>query len=352
LAQEENDELLDGSLRLLDVCSVAKDTLLQTKECTIEILSIIRRRRGGKTELASEVKKFLTIRKVMKKAVCKALGNLKGSLLSFISGPKSQPSSWSLVSKMMQSKKVACEEATEINEFAEVDAVLNSLIGHKASKRSADDAHNQLDQLESCIQDQEQGLECLFRQMIKTRECMQDLQSIMRRRRGSESGALTTEVRKYLTSRKMVKKAIHKAMGNLRGSSFSSLNEDNETIAVVSTLRDVEAVTLSVFESLLSFISGPKSKPSSSWSLVSKIIHTKRVAFACEEEAEANEFAQVDAALNFIGHKTSKSQHQNVDNVQNQLNKLEACIQDQEGLECLFRQLIKTRVSLLNVLNQ
>ncbi|KAI5315204.1 hypothetical protein L3X38_044380 [Prunus dulcis] len=138
LAQEENDELLDGSLRLLDVCSVAKDTLLQTKECTIEILSIIRRRRGGKTELASEVKKFLIIRKVMKKAVCKALGNLKGvspfskeheavamvsmlkemeavtqtvfdSIFSFISGPKTQskPSGLQLVSNLMRHKRVA-----------------------------------------------------------------------------------------------------------------------------------------------------------------------------------------------------------------------------------------------------
>ncbi|KAI5315206.1 PREDICTED: Protein of unknown function DUF241 [Prunus dulcis] len=182
--------------------------------------------------------------------------------------------------------------------------------------------------------------------LLQTKECVQDLQSIMRRRRGSESGALTTEVRKYLTSRKMVNKAIHKAMGNLKGSSFSSLNKDNETIVVVSTLRDVEAVTLSVFESLLSFISGPKSKPSSSWSLVSKIIHTKRVA--CEEETEANEFAQVDATLqSFI--KTSKSDHKNADN---QLDNLESCIQDQEEqLECLFRQFIKTRVSLLNILN-
>ncbi|CAL9006842.1 unnamed protein product [Prunus brigantina] len=100
--------------------------------------------------------------------------------------------------------------------------------------------------------------------MLQTKECTQDLQSIMRRTRGGESGALT-EVRKYLTSRK-----------------------------INCTLRDIEAVTLSVFESLLS-ISGPNSKPSSSWLLVAKIIHTKRVA--CEEETEANEFAQVDAAL-------------------------------------------------------
>ncbi|CAL2241262.1 unnamed protein product [Prunus armeniaca] len=96
---------------------------------------------------------------------------------------------------------------------------------------------------------------------------MQDLQSIMRRRRGGETEALTSEVRKYLTSRKMVKKAIQKAMKNLKAvdniSTFSSLNKDNETFSIVSKLRDVEAITLAVFESPLSFISGPKSQPSS-----------------------------------------------------------------------------------------
>ncbi|XP_016649019.1 PREDICTED: uncharacterized protein LOC103330142 [Prunus mume] len=98
--------------------------------------------------------------------------------------------------------------------------------------------------------------------LLQSKECVQDLQSIMRRTRRGESGALTTEVRKYLTSRTMVKKAIHKAMVNLKGSSFSSLSKDNETIAVVRTLRDIKAVTLSVFESLMSFISGPNSKSS------------------------------------------------------------------------------------------
>ncbi|XP_062021140.1 uncharacterized protein LOC133737634 [Rosa rugosa] len=178
----------------------------------------------------------------------------------------------------------------------------------------------------------------------QTKESIQDLQSIIRRKRGGETG-LTSEVRKYLSSRKMVKKSIHKAMGNLKGmenkSTFSSASKDQETIAIVSKLRDVKAITLRVFESVLSFISGPKSKPSS-WSFVSKIVQSKRIA--CDEEANVNEFAEVDAAL----MKSLKS----AENAQNQLNDLESCIQDQEeGLECLFRQLIKTRVSLLNILS-
>ncbi|CAN6544769.1 unnamed protein product [Malus baccata var. baccata] len=165
--------------------------------------------------------------------------------------------------------------------------------------------------------------------LSQSKECIQDLQSIIRRR-GGES-ALTSKVRKYMASRKMVKKAIHKAMVNLKGmknrSAFSSLNNDNETVAIISKLRDVEAVTLAVFESLLSFISGPKLQPIEKNGL--------------NEETEGNEFSLVDAAL-----------HKSADKAQNQLEKLESCIQEQEeGLECLFRQLIKTRVSLLNILN-
>ncbi|CAL2279825.1 unnamed protein product [Prunus armeniaca] len=59
LAQECGDEwineLLDGSLRLLDVCGIIKGALLQTKECTHELQSIMQRRRVGDMSFISEV---------------------------------------------------------------------------------------------------------------------------------------------------------------------------------------------------------------------------------------------------------------------------------------------------------
>ncbi|KAK3219804.1 hypothetical protein Dsin_013774 [Dipteronia sinensis] len=112
-------------------------------------------------------------------------------------------------------------------------------------------------------------------------------------------------------------------------------------------LKEVETFSLGVFESLLSFISGPKVQSKlSGWSLVSKLTHHKRVASE-EGETESNEFAKVDAALlSLIDHKICNA------DVQNQLKNLELCIQDfDQGLESLYRRLIKTRVSLLNTLN-
>ncbi|GMN73497.1 hypothetical protein TIFTF001_052197, partial [Ficus carica] len=101
--------------------------------------------------------------------------------------------------------------------------------------------------------------------LTQSKESAQEIQSIMRRRRGDES-SLSCEVKKFLNSRKVVKKTLRKAMENK--CSFSLLSEDQE---IVSMLREVQSVTLSVFESVLSFISGPKS---SSWSLVSKLMNS------------------------------------------------------------------------------
>ncbi|PRQ25103.1 hypothetical protein RchiOBHm_Chr6g0279941 [Rosa chinensis] len=123
------NQLLDGSSRLLDVCGIIKDALLQTKECTHELRSIRSRRRGVDTSFMSEVSKYLTCRKDVKKAINKAskLRDSKStdkthetpaivkmlkeldavtsavfeSLFSFIasSNLKSKSSTWSLVSK-------------------------------------------------------------------------------------------------------------------------------------------------------------------------------------------------------------------------------------------------------------
>ncbi|KAJ1393646.1 hypothetical protein SESBI_34830 [Sesbania bispinosa] len=207
--------------------------------------------------------------------------------------------------------------------------------------------------------------------LLHTKECMRELQSIMRRKRGEEMG-ITTEAKKFLTSRKVVRKAILKALGNLKATTracwcldglvvstalattskegnFSSNIKDQQTLALVSLLKDVEVVTLSIFESLLNFISGSTQPKPSSWSLVSKLIHTKRTG--CTPVTDENEFSQLDAALqSYVLHMVCKSD--NSCNLQNRLEKLESCIQDfEEGLEFLFRRLIKIRVALLNILN-
>ena len=180
--------------------------------------------------------------------------------------------------------------------------------------------------------------------VLHTKECTREIQSIMRRK-----VSLEIEVRKYIASRKVVKKAIQKSLRSLKGvesiSSFSPSTKDSEITTLVSRLREVEAVTLSAFESLLSSISGPKTQSKlGGWSLVSELKQSKRVG--CNEEV-LNEFAKVDAALHGLKNNKSKPDQAMLD-----LKNLEMCVQDfEERLEPLFRRLIKTRVSLLNTLN-
>ncbi|CAN0845508.1 hypothetical protein LINGRAHAP2_LOCUS4140 [Linum grandiflorum] len=125
-----DNELLDGSLRLFDLCNTAKDSLSQMKESVSELQSAIRRRQG---DLVAETKRYLNSRKVVKKAIQKALKDTKKTQVSANS-----------------------------NEFAEVDACL------KTSK-SSEEIQAQLKNLQPCIQDLEEGVESLFRCLIKTR---------------------------------------------------------------------------------------------------------------------------------------------------------------------------------------
>ncbi|XP_029129991.1 uncharacterized protein LOC109812162 [Cajanus cajan] len=189
--------------------------------------------------------------------------------------------------------------------------------------------------------------------LLHTKECTRELQSMIRRKRGGEV-ELTAEVKKFLTSRKVVKKAISKALANLNGTSknyniSSATNKSHQTVALISILQEVEVATLSTFQSLLQFISGSTQSKANRWLSISQLIQPKRVA--CSLAADESEFALVDAALqSFIFTKTCK--FEDINNLQNHLEKMESCIQDfEEGLEFLFRRLIKIRVSLLNVLN-
>ncbi|CAL0329246.1 unnamed protein product [Lupinus luteus] len=200
-----SDDILEGSLRLLDICSTAKDCLMQSKESLNELQSIIRRRRGGDTGFAVAAAKYSSSRKIMKKTIRKALENLKAtknevmasssnkdnntfSMLSFLKEAeevtqsslesllllisdrkrRTKHSTWSMISKLVQPKRVECDSPeSDTSEFEMVDAALQSLTIHKPS--SIEYFQSQMENLEMCIQDLELRVEQLSRKLIRSR---------------------------------------------------------------------------------------------------------------------------------------------------------------------------------------
>nr|KJB15926.1 hypothetical protein B456_002G204600 [Gossypium raimondii] len=85
--------------------------------------------------------------------------------------------------------------------------------------------------------------------VLQVKERTVELQSILSRKRGATKG-FANKVRKYLSSKKAAKRAILKTLKNLKHEESTSLNG---TCAMVSVLREVQAVTLSMLESFFSF---------------------------------------------------------------------------------------------------
>ncbi|KAK8564364.1 hypothetical protein V6N13_005405 [Hibiscus sabdariffa] len=179
--------------------------------------------------------------------------------------------------------------------------------------------------------------------LLQAKEDTQQLQSVFRKRRGDDAG-FANEAKAYLASRKKANKLINKSLKDLKIRQCGSHNDVESTFAM---LKDVEGVTFSVLQSVFSYITAlvPEQKPTN-WSMVSKLMHSKRIT--CEGRASgSNEFERVTATLcSLIGSKTKS------ENVQVELQNLELSIRDVEGdVECLMRLLIKTRVSILNILS-
>jgi hypothetical protein len=131
----------------------------------------------------------------------------------------------------------------------------------------------------------------------------------------------------------------------------SLLNQDQEFVSVIRVLREVIVMNISIFQSILCFLVGSASKSKAAkWLKVAKLMHTK--AISCDEKLENfNELQCVEASLRTLlseGSDVAKMQatHENFEALENAIEMIEY------GLENVFRRLVKTRVSLLNIMTQ
>ncbi|XP_027770019.1 uncharacterized protein LOC107010124 [Solanum pennellii] len=158
----------------------------------------------------------------------------------------------------------------------------------------------------------------------------------------------------YISLRKKLKKDIAKSLKVLKQienkiESFTQVDLDQSVSKLFGVLRQVSILTISVQSSQLYFLSSPASKAKQNgWSLLSKMLLTKSIAYKGDEKT-INEVECVDLALCSYLHNNDYKV--DVSMIQRKLQILNTGLQAIEaGTECLSRLLIRNRVCLLNIL--
>ncbi|CAN4083531.1 unnamed protein product [Withania somnifera] len=174
------------------------------------------------------------------------------------------------------------------------------------------------------------------------KENVRDIQSALRRRKGDLS------ITSYTSFRKKMKKDVKNVVTALKKLDHEEvvavMEVDQLVSAVIRVLREFTTVGISVFQMVLVFLSAPISRPISKWSLVSRLVNKG-------DHDNINEIESVDVALSSLS-KCGPNEVEKIQIVQSKLENVEAhfeCIEN--GLDNIFRCLIRSRSTLLNVVS-
>ncbi|XP_047178945.1 uncharacterized protein LOC124845810 [Vigna umbellata] len=189
--------------------------------------------------------------------------------------------------------------------------------------------------------------------LLGLKEQVQSLQSAMRRRRGDSS--IEKSICEYNSFRKKAKKDIAKQLGAMKRMenkvnccSLMSQTQDQHLIFQAKVLKEASIITISIFRSLLLFLSMPGLRTKGT-SVISKLKPTR--LFSSEKEQKNTNVVDLSAVCSLLGrgkHSDTKVELQSTLRV---LQTLNVCIDGLEGeLDCLFRRIVQNRVSFLNML--
>ncbi|GAA0160231.1 hypothetical protein LIER_39003 [Lithospermum erythrorhizon] len=201
----------------------------------------------------------------------------------------------------------------------------------------------------------------------KFKEGVKELESSVRRRRSSEKSGHDDdhEVEAYMKSKKKLNKMVSKCLKDLkRGEKhycsrvYKDVSSDHSGLngsLMVNLLKGIQQISFTILGSCLSFIFPSKvaSKSKlSGWSLVSKFLQERKVVSfeGNNEEVEVNQILRIDSSLVQIIQKNFNPLH--LENMLRNMKTLEFDIEEiEKELDVVFRLLLKTRVSLLNIFN-
>ncbi|KAL0347452.1 UNVERIFIED_CONTAM: hypothetical protein Scaly_1761200 [Sesamum calycinum] len=187
--------------------------------------------------------------------------------------------------------------------------------------------------------------------VTSTKEAVQELESSIRRNRCET--ALKADISSYDSSRKKINRRANKYIKNLKSfkqtPSALNLDTDCDLKAIATMLKETEALGFSVLKSVFILVWGAKGRSNQrSRSLLSKFTQASRVHSEDDQESGNEDSLSLKIEKSF----KSKDDMINVQNILKQLKASEMIIQElEEGLEAFFRSLVRTRVSLLNILS-